>query len=137
MAIQLGNNGIDDFFPPAPFDAKAYSDYCNSNHQLRPRYNWPLDFFGGWTLEELSSYSNIFFSNGELDGWSCCGVSQNISDSMIAYTIKGGAHHLDLFKPNDADPEDVKTARQMEINYMNQWIKEKQDRVRMARENEL
>jgi len=56
---------------------------------------------------------------------------------MIAYTIKGGAHHLDLFKPNDADPEDVKTARQMEINYMNQWIKEKQDRVRMARGNGL
>lgn len=70
------------------------------------------------------SASLFFFSNGELDPWSGGGVTQNLTDSLIAVLIEDGAHHLDLRHKNPLDPPSVVQARKLEKSYMAQWIKE-------------
>ena len=70
------------------------------------------------------SASLLFFSNGELDPWSGGGVTQNLTDSLIAVLIEDGAHHLDLRHKNPLDPPSVVQARKLEKFYMAQWIKE-------------
>jgi lysosomal Pro-X carboxypeptidase len=44
---------------------------------MTPKYDWALDFFGGRNIvRDFSSYSNIVFSNGDLDPWSAGGVTE-------------------------------------------------------------
>ena len=69
-----------------------------------------------------------FFSNGALDPWSAGGVTQNITDSLVAVLIEDGAHHLDLRHKNPLDPPSVVQARNIEKRYIAQWIKEYNER---------
>lgn len=62
------------------------------------------------------------YSNGGLDPWSAGGVTQNISNSLVAVVIPDGAHHLDLRSHNPLDPKSVQQARAMEICLMKEWI---------------
>lgn len=68
--------------------------------------------------------SFCIFSNGLLDPWAAGGVTQNITDSLIAVLIEDGAHHLDLRHKNPLDPPSVVRARNIEKFYMAKWIKE-------------
>lgn len=77
-------------------------------------------------LTAVHMYPNeIFFSssNGGLDPWSAGGVTQNITNSLVAVVIPDGAHHLDLRSRNPLDPKSVQQARAMEISLMKEWIK--------------
>jgi len=71
----------------------------------------------GYPNEVFSPYSN-----GGLDPWSAGGVTENITDSLVAILIPDGAHHLDLRSRNPGDPKSVQQARALEIRYMKQWI---------------
>ncbi len=66
--------------------------------------------------------SNIIFSNGELDPWHAGGVLENVSDQTISIYIENSAHHLDLRLPNEADPDSVKAARQLETVWIAKFI---------------
>ena len=57
--------------------------------------------FGG---KDISSFSNIIFSNGEYDPWRGGGVLQNVTNSIHAVFIDGGAHHLDSMWSTKAGP---------------------------------
>ena len=48
-----------------------------------------------WT-ENLKLASNIIFSNGDLDPWKNGGVLEDLSPTLPALLVKGGAHHFDL-----------------------------------------
>lgn len=79
----------------------------------------------------VHTYPNeVFFpySNGGLDPWSAGGVTQNITDSLVAIMIPDGAHHLDLRSRNPGDPRSVQQARALEICYMKQWIEKARHR---------
>lgn len=65
---------------------------------------------------------SLLLSNGELDPWSGCGVLEDVSDSLIAVIIKGGAHHLDLRASNDKDTDSVKAARETHKESIAKWL---------------
>ena len=50
---------------------------------------------------------------------------QSLSKSLVAVVIPKGAHHLDLRKPDSLnDPDYISQARQLEKNYISQWLDE-------------
>lgn len=90
------------------------------NYGLTPNVEWmqewyPLDIAGG-------GYTNIIFSNGELDPFIGGGYQKNLSDSLVAVVIANGAHHLDLRGKNPDDPQSVTQARELEVAYIREWI---------------
>jgi hypothetical protein len=72
-----------------------------------------LDNFGGYDYtKDFKAYSNIIFSNGELDPWMAGGVTKYTNLDTPFYVIKNAAHHLDLRLPVDSDKgTDVEFAR--------------------------
>lgn len=65
---------------------------------------------------------SIFHSNGLLDPWSSGGILEDINDSVKAFIIPQGAHHLDLRSSEAADPQSVRDARKFHAANVKQWI---------------
>ena len=94
----------------------------NWNYEnLVPRPDLTVSFYGG-SANDFRSYSNIIFSNGDLDPWSSGGVLENINEKLIAIYIEQASHHLDLRSSNENDPESVVLARLKEIEIIQSWI---------------
>lgn len=106
------------------FDYDKYTAECQKKYNLTPNYEWAMTTFGGSHnySQEYRQYSNIIFSNGNLDPWVAGGVVDYVSPKLPVYIIKGGAHHLDLRLPDDKDPEDVKWVRKNEANVIGGWV---------------
>ena len=68
--------------------------------------------------------SNIVFANGDLDPWSAGSVLEEVSKKSVVVNIENAAHHLDLRLPNEADPESVVQARDLEKNEIRKWLQE-------------
>jgi lysosomal Pro-X carboxypeptidase len=103
---------------------------CQELYGLTPRYQWALDYFGGYDIEkDFLGMTNIVWSNGELDPWTAGGLRSNVSadGSAIALFIEKGAHHLDLRPPNELDPPSVTEARAIEMANIKKWIAEYQN----------
>ncbi|XP_006098535.1 lysosomal Pro-X carboxypeptidase isoform X1 [Myotis lucifugus] len=121
IVMPFCTNGIDDMFEPHPWDLKAFSDECFKQWGVKPRPSWITSMYGG---KNISSHTNIIFSNGDLDPWSGGGVTKNITNTLVAIIIPEGAHHLDLRANNAFDPMTVLLARTLEVKYMKQWIRD-------------
>lgn len=106
------------------FNATAYTLSCQEKFNLTPNYDWAMQQFGGKHdyTQEYRQYTNIIFSNGNLDPWLAGGVQDYVSTSINAMKIKGGAHHLDLRLPNEEDPAEVTWAREQEERIILGWI---------------
>mmetsp|Transcript_1831 Transcript_1831/g.2791 ORF Transcript_1831/g.2791 Transcript_1831/m.2791 type:complete len:584 (-) Transcript_1831:207-1958(-) len=94
--------------------------------------------FGDFSVA-TSALSNVIFSNGLLDPWSAAGVYSNpsptlpgaysgptilnISDTVHAFILDLGAHHLDLFfLDQDNDPDCTFQARDFETAQIKLWL---------------
>ncbi|XP_069325255.1 lysosomal Pro-X carboxypeptidase [Eulemur rufifrons] len=121
MVMPFCTNGIDDMFEPHLWNLKEFSDDCFNQWGVRPRPSWITTLYGG---KNISSHTNIVFSNGELDPWSGGGVTKDITDTLVAITIPEGAHHLDLRASNALDPRSVLLARTLEVKHMKKWIRD-------------
>nr|XP_045001879.1 lysosomal Pro-X carboxypeptidase-like isoform X2 [Jaculus jaculus]XP_045001880.1 lysosomal Pro-X carboxypeptidase-like isoform X2 [Jaculus jaculus] len=119
IILPFCTDGVEDMFEPHTWDWKKYSDECYSQWGVRPRPSWITTMYGG---RNISSHTNIVFSNGELDPWSGGGVTKDITDTLVAITIPQGAHHLDLRANTIFDPAPLMLARSLEIRHMKQWI---------------
>ncbi|XP_064395682.1 dipeptidyl peptidase 2-like [Halichondria panicea] len=117
MSLPSDTNNMTDMFPPTIFDPSAY---CEKTWGAKHRKGWMDTQFWG---KNILAASNIIFSNGNLDPWSVGGVQQNLSDSLVAIMIEGGAHHLDLRSANPKDPPAVIAARKLERDTIAKWIK--------------
>lgn len=127
MVMPFCSNGIDDMFEPHSWNLKQFSDDCFKQWHVRPRPSWIPTMYGG---KNISSHTNIIFSNGELDPWVGGGVTKDISDTLVAIVIPEGAHHLDLRANNPFDPMSVLLARSLEVKYMKRWIQDFYDSLR-------
>ncbi|CAG5125800.1 unnamed protein product [Candidula unifasciata] len=120
LALPDGSNNVTDMFPVIPWNLELKKEYCQKTYGITTRNNWAgIEFLG----LKISSSSNIIFSNGNLDPWQGGGISSNISDSIIAVSVIGGAHHLDLRASNPLDPPGVIQAREQEKRIISSWIK--------------
>jgi dipeptidyl-peptidase-2 len=119
--MPAGSNNETDMFPPLSFTLEQRDDYCMKRWKIKPQNDWPAISFWG---KDITSATNIVFSNGNLDPWCHGGILKNVSESVVAIMIEGGAHHLDLRSSNPADPPSVTKARQVEIDNIRKWIAE-------------
>ena len=83
-------------FPELAFTLEMRRHYCTGKFGLGfSRNDWlETEYFG--SFEDIKKTSRLIFPNGDLDPWMTGGVLEDLSDSLIAIIIKGGAHHLDL-----------------------------------------
>ena len=115
-------------FYPFEMSASEVDTHCYLKYGVTPDRTWITESYGG--IEGLSSASNIVFSNGGMDPWAFGGVTPDTplppssSSSLGVVWIPEGAHHLDLFFTNPADPPSVKAARQTEMAYIKKWLAE-------------
>ena len=54
---------------------------------------------------------------------------ENLTDSLVAVVIPIGAHHLDLRSPTPSDPTPLAQARQVEMNYISQWLDKNRNKL--------
>ena len=106
MTLIEETNGETDMFSKRTFDYEEYERGCLKNYGLKPSYDWAINYFGGKSLSEFTSYSKILFTNGNLDPWYAGGVTKTINEDMIAF-LSDSAHHLELRSPHPKDPTSV------------------------------
>jgi hypothetical protein len=126
MPIDFGTK--DSMFIEELFDEDQYSKDCEAKYGIKPNYMWADQQFGVVNYQkDYQAYSNIVFSNGELDPWRAGGVQDVINLQLPQYVIKGGAHHLDLRLPNPADNStNVEWVRNQERLMIEQWVNDYQ-----------
>jgi len=113
------SNGVTDMFPVIRDSFEIRQAYCKKTWDVTIRANWTATQFWG---KDVATASNIVFSNGELDPWRMGGVLEDLSDSLKAFIVHDGAHHLDLRGSNPADPQSVKDVRNKEMTEITKWI---------------
>ncbi|KAE9359413.1 Lysosomal Pro-X carboxypeptidase [Phytophthora fragariae] len=111
----------DSMFWAAPWNYTADYENCQSEWGIEIRPLWATTQYGG--RKALKAASNIIFSNGNYDPWSGTGVLQNFSDSVVALSVEGGAHHLDLMFSNKLDTPSVLAVRESEKKHMHKWAR--------------
>ncbi|XP_046669281.1 lysosomal Pro-X carboxypeptidase-like [Homalodisca vitripennis] len=119
MVMPLCADGKHDMYEANKWNFTEYADVCYKAYRVKPDPFHVINLYGG---KHISTASNIIFSNGELDPWSCCGVLHNVSDTAQAIVLADAAHHLDLRASNPADPESVVEARKYYRTVIQQWI---------------
>lgn len=129
MPNSTGDNSM---FLKYTYDYDKNTKSCNEQYGMSPDYLWAVREFGGAQIaRDFSGYSNIIFSNGNLDPWMAGGVTEFIGLKLPYYIIQGGAHHLDLRLPNEVDKgTDVERVRNHETLDLEQFIYEYQDQFK-------
>lgn len=120
----FGQDGVNDIFWPAPWNATESAEYCFASEGVWPREDWLTLSLGDhedWTR----GTSNIVWSQGELDPWRGGGPQVNLSASLHSVVINKAAHHLDLMFSTDQDTQAVIDARAFEMDNVQQWIDER------------
>ncbi|PSN38937.1 Lysosomal Pro-X carboxypeptidase [Blattella germanica] len=134
MVMPMCSDGHNDMFEPQVWNFAKYSEACYKKWKVRADDKRAILMYGG---KDISTATNIVFSNGLLDPWSSGGVLRNVSSSTFAVIIPEGAHHLDLRGSNPDDPISVVKARKFHRSCIRSWIKNFDDSQFTSRHNSL
>ena len=77
-------------------------------------------YYGGKDIPK--NVTNIVFPNGSIDPWHALGVTESISESLIAIFIKGTAHCANMYPPRDNDPPALTAAREKITQQIGLWL---------------
>lgn len=82
------STGSASMFLPYTYNMTKNTESCNAQFGLSPDYSWAIREFGGKNIKrDLNDYSNIIFSNGNLDPWKAGGVTEFINIKLPYYII--------------------------------------------------
>ena len=103
---------------------RYWKEYCEAvfDREWMPDTEHINELFGG---EEIAKHgSNIFFTQGEEDGWQWAGIRTNVynNNKIHVAIIKDCAHCADLHTEKDTDPDSLKQIREQEIHIINTWL---------------
>lgn len=128
LVEQIGTNGQTDMFHPRNWTWSWLGDHCAARFGVQPQPRALADLWGfdSRNLVSRTGASRIIFTNGLNDGWSVGGITEDLSDDVIALNIPNGAHHSDLSHdpPNKNDTDDVTEARAKALDYIKKWLEE-------------
>lgn len=119
MVMPYCANGKTDISYPFQWNFESFKLYCQKRYAMTPDPQKMRTMFGG---DEITMSSKIVFSNGDLDPWSVGGFLKSLGPSLPAVIVRGGAHHYDLKGDHPKDTNEVKTARDLEKDYIKKWI---------------
>ncbi|CAH1103748.1 unnamed protein product [Psylliodes chrysocephalus] len=109
-----------DMFITKPWDFEKYAMDCYKKFGVRTLPpDWGRIAYGG---KNLRYYSNMVFSNGIMDPYSCGGVTGNMSATVWAFNISDAPQHIDLRNSDVIDNNYVLGARSFHINAIKQWL---------------
>ncbi|KAA0195136.1 Lysosomal Pro X carboxypeptidase [Fasciolopsis buskii] len=109
-----------DMFPSLPLTPDQVTTYCQHRWGVTPAFSQLATLFGPKGTRFLQE---ITFSLPDNDTCEHGSILSNISDSVVALKIHGGAHHLDLRSPDPTDPPSVREVRQIERRLIQDWIR--------------
>lgn len=112
-------DGKNDMFYPRAWNESDYRENCKKSFNVDPDMDSAIRQYGGKNLE---AYSNIIFSNGNLDPWYGGGVLETTNELLKVIFIEEAAHHLDLRASHKDDPPSVVAAREQEVQIIDDWI---------------
>ena len=97
-------------FPKREWTFDWLNKHCLIRFDINPD---PTALTKKWHFDDLvgtAEASHILFTNGLNDGWSVSGITENLSDNILALNFVEGAHHSDLslFGPSARDTDDVR-----------------------------
>lgn len=114
-------DGVNDMFMPRVFSQAFVEAHCLEAWGVTPRWEWMRAAYGNPSDWAAGGVTNIVFSNGLYDPWSSAGLKANLTDALPAVVIDVGAHHIDTFFADPADPKSVTDARSFEMQLVAQW----------------
>ena len=120
MVMPMCSDGDYDMFERHNWDFDDFTASCIKSFQVIPREYWAVHSFGGKNI--VNESSNIYFTNGHLDPWSGGGVLTSLSESLLAYVISDGAHHVDLRASHPEDTAPIKHARLIGLSEITTWL---------------
>ncbi|KAF0718531.1 Aste57867_1633 [Aphanomyces stellatus] len=123
MYMPMDQDGVRDFYTPSRHNLTASQESCRREWGVEMRPTWANTVYGG--RQALEAASNIVFTNGNFDPWSGTGVLESLSDSVVALTVDGGAHHLDFMFSHPLDTDSVRDVRREQKRHMRKWISAK------------
>ncbi|XP_043257750.1 lysosomal Pro-X carboxypeptidase [Colletes gigas] len=121
MVMPMCTDGKNDMYEPDSWNFDEYAKECMKKYSVKPQPNLVCEQYG---CKDLSTVTNIVFSNGLLDPWTGGGILRNLSSSAVAIIIPEGAHHLDLRSSDENDPYSVILTRKYHRYFIKKWIKE-------------
>ena len=130
MHMPTSRDGVEDMFWPQPWNATEAAEGCAERWGVRPKPLWADTTFGG---KRLRAASNVAWSNGNLDPWARLGVTESLSENLVAVHVLGGAHHLDFMWSRPDDIPGARVARDAERALIARWIDEKRTTTRAAK----
>jgi len=122
----IGMNNVSDMFLSREWSYDWLNEHCMNRFGVVPQPRALADMWGfdDDVLPKITS--RIIFTSGLNDGWSAGGITQNLSDTLLAFNMPNGAHHSDLSHlwPSSSDTPDVFSTRNIVADLIDTWLRE-------------